>query len=96
MKNELSIAKENVKVLEKIQGYTLKDIGKMSFGDERAIKERCETHKATCQRWLEFLEEVSIPINFDKSISIKDKSPRVQQKITDLKQAIKEYENNGI
>ena len=52
----------------------------------------CAKHKATCQRWLEFLEK-KLP-NIDRA------SPTGQLlmdlQITDLKQAIKLYNEAGI
>ena len=50
------------------------------------------THKQTCQRWLEFLEEEKKCETNECSICYK----RLVEKITDLKQAIKIYEDAGI
>ena len=56
-------------------------------------KIRSQVHKQTCQRWLEFLER-------DKKIYHRlwghGITGNAEEKITDLKQAIKLYEDAGI
>jgi len=52
----------------------------------------CYSHRDTCQRWLEFL------VHAEKVFGWND-SPLdnfIREKITDLKQAIKIYTENGI
>ncbi len=51
----------------------------------------CKSHKQTCQRWLEFLEELKFCIGF-----CKNNNPKREDKREDLKQAIKIYEDAGI
>jgi len=48
--------------------------------------EKAKEHKQTCQRWLGFLEE----------INIQREQEELEEKITDLKQTIKLYEDAGI
>jgi len=79
---ETKIAKENVEEVYNIVAPTVK-------GMER---EKVRIHKATCQRWLEFLDlfiacESCCPDTFKS---------KIKPKITDLKQTIKIYEDNGI
>jgi len=52
----------------------------------------CMTHKQTCERWLEYLECYSKEAWF-WNLSDKD---YINNKIKDLKQAIKLYEDAGI
>lgn len=51
----------------------------------------CDSHKESCQRFLEFLERYYLQY---KTINIK--LGYIQEKITDLKNAIKLYNENGI
>jgi len=53
---------------------------------------KCNEHKQTCQRWLEHILLSMLDGNRTEMILNKLKD----DKITDLKQAIKIYENNGI
>jgi len=60
---------------------------------------KCNEHKQTCQRWLEFLEK--FPKHILLSMLDGNRTEMIlnklkDDKITDLKQAIKIYENNGI
>jgi len=75
---ETKIAKENVEKL-----------GELLSPDKYVIKGKCQEHKQTCQRWLEFLEDVD-------RIDCQVCTGVLQTKIKDLKQAIKTYEDVGI
>lgn len=68
----------------------LEDLEKYKKPDGRwhLINRTCYEHKRACQRFLEFLEGV----NFDET-SYEDKG---ENKITDLKNAIKVYEDAGL
>lgn len=58
----------------------------------------CRRHKATCERWLEFLEEQEI-VKVVHSADIgtcHDSCEFIDNKIKDLKQTIALYEENGI
>ena len=77
MKTETQIAKENIKIYK---------------AGEKVIQisvEILEEHKATCQRFLEFLKgyEMNMPHYYLQAR---------KEKITDLKQAIKLYGDNRI
>ncbi len=52
-----------------------------------------EEHKGSCERFLDFLEEAK-----EKIVYVENEITHylMQEKITDLKQAIKEYDNHGI
>ena len=83
MKTETQIAKRNLQRDEETNG---------EYGGE------CEEHKASCQRFLEFLEE-----EMKKWETIQELQKKVyistgelEEKITDLKQAIKLYGEVGI
>jgi len=81
---EFKIAKENVKRFDKEKGEIDIDY------DTNLI------HKQTCQRWLEFLEKLNKQMQrVWKAINMLE-DDEVTEKITDLKQAIKLYEDNGI
>ena len=79
MKTETQIAEENIKVWkERI--------------DKRTMEMACREHKASCQRFLEFLEET-----FGKDLDIEEEFDTIiHKKIQDLKQAIKLYNEAGI
>lgn len=89
MKTETQIAQENVKNLTAI------------YGDKRDMG-NCQSHKATCQRFLDFLEELQrykFKCGFMESSELCDvfeDNELIKDKITDLKQAIKCYEDAGI
>ena len=87
---ETKTAKENVELQSKfMESLRMKEIF-ISLNI-------CNEHKQTCQRWLEFLEDET---NYLWTISNKEicelKEDKISKKITDLKQAIKLYEENGI
>ena len=84
-KTETQIAQENVKYL-KLE----REQNRLPY-----YKPKSEEHKATCQRFLEFLEELRDEIRgvaSDEGLLLS----LVNEKITDLKQAIKLYEDAGI
>ena len=95
MKTETQIAKENVEVYENpfpdgIEGNPWTD--KIRSSVKIDIKETCKTHKASCQRFMEFLEET-----FGKDLDIEEEFDTIIHKKTiDLKQAIKLYDEAGI
>ena len=65
------------------------NVKKIDFGVPKEVSfgwEESESHKQTCQRWLGFLEE----------INIQREQEELEEKITDLKQTIKLYEDAGI
>lgn len=75
--------------------------------DSDSIKMLSKSHKSSCQRFLEFLEDYEIRIphkiedecpkcNEKYSISPIINEDKIESKITDLKQAIKLYSENGI
>jgi len=57
---------------------------------------QCFAHKQTCQRWLEFLEELNEQLQRIWKVIDALEGDETTEKITDLKQAIKIYEENGI
>ena len=84
MKTETQTTKENIREMEKIiqegleKGYT------------RAI---CKTHKASCQRFLEFFTKTYGEDGFEET---EEFDMIIKNKIQDLKQAIKLYDEAGI
>ena len=62
--------------------------------------DKCKTHKATCERWLEFLDredDMYCSLDFNKmEIDMEYWDRRLKEKIKDLKETIKFYEENGI
>jgi len=86
MKTETQIAQENIEDVRRV----LKQLLSTS---ELHYKGLCFFHKASCQRFLEFLTDTMI-INID--MCPKDNEEYIKNKITDLKQAIKLYEDDGI
>ena len=119
MKSELNIAEENIKgcgtetkIYSKYKWYSKKweifICGKTNSFLCNDCKCNVESHKTTCQRWLEFLEglddrilkRIKILSGFLTDEIITD-LPKVEpllltKKITDLKQAIKLYEDAEI
>jgi len=87
MKTETQIAQENVKELKK-------------WGSRPDTYLPCNQHKATCQRFLEFLEPYLdlMHYNFERTKSLGDANAKgiMINKFEDLKQAIKLYEDAGI
>ena len=91
MKTETQIAEENMnKITElkfnlRMKRVTTTPTAQFDYHIQ-VVEEKAKEHKATCQRFLEFLEGIHITIG---------KSDK-EEKITDLKQAIKLYEDAGI
>ena len=88
MKTETQIAEENLKYYNKsFKNGLMSDLGIYQ-------KELCQTHKASCERFLEFLEELinKRGINF----SLVEDTNFFERMITDLKQAIKLCNEAGI
>ena len=82
MKTETEIAKENVRDYQRVKKEDL-EISPLHYLG------LCNFHKATCQRFLEFLEEHKY-----RDDDWNEKA--IQNKITDLKNTIKLYEDAGI
>ncbi len=80
MKSETQIAQKNIRIY-------------ISSKKTPLLFEWIFSHKATCQRFLEFLEEL-----WKRGEDFLDEPEYsdVKNKITDLKQAIKSYEDAGI
>jgi len=72
MNKETKIAKQNIEVLRSFE---------VQGGD--GDKDVCIEHKQTCQRWLEFLENIVVYKYIEADY---------QSKIKDLKQTIKLYD----
>lgn len=89
MKLETQIAKENIKLYEGMRGNVNSQAREFKI---------CEEHKASCQRFLEFLENKKFW--YMKCLSCKRRPVHFvldfKEKITDLKQAISLYEKEGI
>ena len=84
MKTETKIAEENIK--------------KWISWDSPHTTFICETHKVSCQRFLEFLENWNNNVIVCEECNKRniDKQLEMKQKITDLKNAIKKYDEAGI
>lgn len=80
---ELEIAKESIDAIKHM----------ISAGGKDAAELICQTHKSSCQRFLEFMREINLwEVVSSNSVCLNE----VEEKITDLKSAIEEYEKNGI
>ncbi len=82
MKTETKIAEENIKKWNSWEGV---EKPRLIYGG------KCHEHKASCQRFLEFLEDY-----YSQYKTIGRKLGKVLNKITDLKDAIKKYNEAGI
>ncbi len=81
MKTETKIAKKAIKELNKAKKKANRDLIII-------LERNMRTHEATCERFLEFLEPLTIyPHMYIENL---------KEKIQDLKQAIKLYEKEGI
>lgn len=100
MKTETQIAEENIKNLEwtrreqDTRGYIWKE-GKSI--DKNSMFWICEEQKASCQRFLEFF----LDLKAVEGTTFNEKEKRIfeqltSQKITDLKNAKKKYDEAGI
>jgi len=94
MKTETQIAKNKIEIL-----WMLKKSKQTSPVNAYEIQATlCNEHKATCQGFLEFLEEEmkrwETIQELQKKVYIS--TGELEEKIIDLKQVIKEYNKNGI
>lgn len=80
MKNETQIAEKKIRSYKEVEATSFKLVRLAS----------CKSHKASCERFLVFLEEGQ------KGKRISTFSHKVDLKITDLKNAIKKYDEVGI
>lgn len=105
MKSELQIAEENIKKYKDvIELWGARNEDSDSYFD--LIENTTETHKASCERFLEFLEKEFVLKENKKRIfrreSIEgvfgnlEQFKRIKKKYNDLKQAISLYEKEGI
>ncbi len=108
MKTENQIAEENINKIiafnEAYKDWNNKKLNEEARDEAEKFVDECaendtdnhtitllsKEHKASCQRFLEFLEETGERTLGSYGYHI------IQEKITDLKQAIKLYEDNGI
>lgn len=100
MKTETQIAKENVEELKK---SGLKEVGWLNID-----KVRCLTQLQSCKRFLEkeektekFLQKLKVELDNEDCLDFRDdvgvfKRNNIDEKIQDLKNAIKHYKENGI
>ncbi len=95
MKSELAIAKELIKEIERCNSSGHNE----DYRDELYLKSKI--HKATCERFLEFLKDEDDVLSCVQEDEAESPSVRrvaylcskpFKQKIKDLKQTIKEYE----
>ena len=95
MKTETKIAKFNIKTWKREDMDTF----------IRVYYYACEQHKASCERFLEFLEELKREIESEDMVGSGNMEKYCEEfesfkihlnKITDLKQAIKLYNEAGI
>ncbi len=110
MKTETKIAEENIedyiKLFEDgIKGNPWTDIIRKAV--KRDAKERCLTHKASCQRflpnrertlnWLRiFITKFSVRTNVSERMEVEAECRKLDDENTDLKTAIKKYDEAGI
>jgi hypothetical protein len=87
MKTEHEIAKENIEIYR-----DMKEEENLGYTNAPLML----IHKQTCQRWLEFLEKECNIDYKDRREAHSSGFGKEFNKITDLKQTIKEYEDNGI
>ena len=89
MKTETQTTKANVKYYKEYRGT----------GFEKIWLVKCQEHKSSCQRFLEFLEaeyDALDKMSLDTFSVLYKIRKRIFDKITDLKQAIKLYNEAGI
>jgi len=84
MKTETQIAKEKIKIWKEVE--------------KPEYLANIMAHKATCQRFLEFLEEhkIEIGLAYGDSATVSQSPDWLKEKIIDLEQAIKLYEDAGV
>ena len=96
MKTETQIAKENIRKIKEFMSQVTGSIERFEFIN------RSKEHKASCERFLEFLElgktkgKRFIFNYLDKCKNCEFNESLINDKITDLKQVIKLYSENGI
>ena len=95
MRTEHEIAMINVEILKEIA----KDLKKRIFKGKvlkcsNVVLSECKTHKLSCQRFLEFLGKALK--EGMKQNQVGNLGVDIQNKIADIKDTIKEYENYGI
>ncbi len=83
-KTELQIAEENIKHRESCRG--------VNYPNQQRWEDISKSHQSSCERFLEFLVRHEIEIRV-----LNGTTPSwLIEEITDLKQAIKLYSENGI
>ena len=91
MKTETQITEENIKSWKFTKPQD-KELWRLNI-----YLSKCQQHKASCERFLEFLEDFkgALPLAEPDEVyySLRD---MIEEKITDLKQAINSYSENGI
>ncbi len=91
MNKEHEIAKANILSLNKIKEAPTMGIDKFQFIVSM------KTHKKSCQRFLEFLEEeMKRGETINKLSETYISTGELEEKITDLKNTIQEYDKNDI
>ena len=88
MKTETIIVEENIKLLKQRM---------QTFETNARRKGLCISHKASCQRFLEFLKDEMRRWEISNALSETYMSTgELEEKITDLQNAIKKYDEVGI
>ena len=95
MKTETEIAKDNIETLRRIRSLKLGD-DLLDAMSEKIYVGECKEHKTTCQRWLKWLEELLEIISYRYNFYTNKAQKNTEEKIQDLKQVIKLYEENEI
>ena len=91
MKTETQIAEENIKKYKEVKElWMARNEDSEKYFDK--IEVTIESHKASCERFLVFLKEREICRTNLCPLCLRE----VRDKITDLKQAIKLYDEVGI
>ncbi len=101
MKTELQIAKENVKISKRFMSTApIPNLTEEAFKTVvkgNTLLGEIKSHKQTCQRFLGFLEEEMKRWETINELSkVYISTGELEEKITDLKDAIKYYKENGI
>ena len=97
MKTETKKAEELIEKLKIIETITLKD-DLLDVVSKNIHISECQQHKETCQRWLKWLrsKEIKILVELADINACHDKYEPIEEKIQDLKTAIKLYKQEGI
>ena len=89
MKTETEIAVESIRIYNSVKNLDLS-----TFQDKWNI---CKTHKSSCERFLEFLgEEMKRWETINELSEAYISTGELEEKIQDLKNAIKKYDGAGI